>query len=598
VRVTATAEAAWEGRLTVSVRRPARDPWWLIPGLFYGENRPADSFRLYPRYAPGPPDAATLTSDRWSFRADRAPTVAVFAWGDEGAVALAAAEMTAAGRTGLGFAGRDGTAEIHLRFPYREEPWTYYGDAEARPALAETLRLAAGDTVAFACDVFDLGPDRHGYADVLRLLHAEAAPSHPLAPWMDASQAAELTAYGLHRWHYQPDPGVLIETAAFDRAVDGDRLDRQAMHVGWISGLPWAYALARHARRVGHADYLRAATAVIDFCCADLSPSGTFWGVWHRDGGWRGSWTPLPGGLHARTLGEAAVFLIRAWQEERAAGRDHPAWRDAIVSNLAHMVGRQRPDGNLGAIHHLATGEVLKWEGAAGLIWTTAFVEAAEAADALDLAAAGLSAETLRRAAERAGGHYARFVLAEHINGAPEDVDLAPTSEDGFTAVMAYTALARHFGEPRWLDLAQRAAEWMLTFRYSYNVAFEPHTLLGQYGFASRGADQASVSNQHLGSYGLICAAETAELAELLGAAWPLERTEEIFACFRQFIARQDGDFNAHRGMVTERYYQTACFAPKGTILTLSHAWCLGVQLLAAEQSLDGWRRLASPVHP
>jgi len=40
--------------------------------------------------------------------------------------------------------------------------------------------------------------------------------------------------------------------------------------------------------------------------------------------------------------------------------------------------------------------------------------------------------------------------------------------------------------------------------------------------------------------------------------------------------------------MVSERYYQTACFQPKGMLLTLSHAWSVGVTLLACEQTLAG----------
>jgi hypothetical protein len=51
-------------------------------------------------------------------------------------------------------------------------------------------------------------------------------------------------------------------------------------------------------------------------------------------------------------------------------------------------------------------------------------------------------------------------------------------------------------------------------------------------------------------------------------------------------VAREDGDFNAYKGMVSERYYQTECFQPKGMLLTLSHAWCVGVLLLACEQTL------------
>jgi hypothetical protein len=37
---------------------------------------------------------------------------------------------------------------------------------------------------------------------------------------------------------------------------------------------------------------------------------------------------------------------------------------------------------------------------------------------------------------------------------------------------------------------------------------------------------------------------------------------------------------------VTERYYQTDCFAAKGMLGTLSHAWSIGVLLYACEELL------------
>ena len=76
-------------------------------------------------------------------------------------------------------------------------------------------------------------------------------------------------------------------------------------------------------------------------------------------------------------------------------------------------------------------------------------------------------------------------------------------------------------------------------------------------------------------------------LARATGDSYYLERTRENLACFRQFIAREDGDFNAWRGMASERYYQTDCFAAKGMLLTLSHAWSVGILLYACEAALE-----------
>ncbi|NDL60500.1 hypothetical protein [Phytoactinopolyspora mesophila] len=557
------------------------DPWWLIPGLFYGENRPEACDRRFPRFEVGANDPDGMVSDHWSFRSDRAATPAVFVWNDHDGVVLLTSETFACGLTGVGFSHSGQTATAHVVYPYREAPVTYYGSAEPRPPERGRYVWQPGETVRLNASAGRIGADRHGYARVLREVYEQARHTHVVQPWMPIAEAADVAGEGLVRWHYDPDPGVLLETVGFDREVsgqDGLRVDRQAMHVGWISGIPWAYALLAHARRAGVAsdDQRSAAMKVIDFICANLSPSGTFWGTWYRSKGWSQSWTPLKGGLHARTLGEATLFLVRALELGDDVRSARPVWVSAARSNLDVIRARQRADGNLGSVHHAEDGRVLSWAGASGLTWVAALAEA----DRFDDDGGYLAA------AVRAGEYYAQFVDREFIHGAPEDVDLAPTSEDGYAAVMAYVALHRRTGEDRWLDLARRAADWMLTFRYTYNVDFSERSMLGAYRFASRGADQASPSNQHLHAYGLICTKEMLELSQASGDPHYRARAEEALACFRQLVAREDGEVNSYRGMITERYYQTSCFQPKGMLLTLSHAWSAGVLLLGCEQML------------
>jgi hypothetical protein len=231
------------------------------------------------------------------------------------------------------------------------------------------------------------------------------------------------------------------------------------------------------------------------------------------------------------------------------AGRE-----EAARSNLGAVLRAQRADGALPAALHLDTGAAVAWEGTAGMSWIPALVEAGHV-----------------DAARGAGAYYAGF---DTWFGAPEDVDLAPTSEDGYAAVMAFAALED------W-ENARRAADWTLTFRYSYDVDFPAGTTLGDYAFKTRGADQASPANQHLHAFGLICLPEMLRLGEPYATS-----ARQHLECFRQFIARRDGDFGAQRGMAAERYLQTDCFGPKGTLQPLSHAWSIGVLLYACEEVL------------
>ena len=163
---------------------------------------------------------------------------------------------------------------------------------------------------------------------------------------------------------------------------------------------------------------------------------------------------------------------------------------------------------------------------------------------------------------------------------------------------MAYVALAREATDDadraRWLDLAVRAAEWTMTFRYAYDVTFPTRSLLARHGYRSRGMDQASVANQHLHVYGLICVPELAWLGLETDDPWLVARTRDHLVAARQLLVREDGELNGRRGMLPERIYQTDCFGPKGGIGMLSHAWCLGL-LLGACEAARGIPALADP---
>ncbi len=538
-RATWTGDEPIDASIRVEVVLAAvDDPRWLVPGVFYGENRPAHCTRLYPRWTPDAQSLDRMESSTWSFRSDRCATPSVFTDG----AALVTGETSPLGPTGVGFEQRDGSRRIWLDFPYREEPLRYDGSEVPAPPDVRTYRWQPGEQVELAFEVLDHGDHRRV---MRRLVRPALDPA-----WVGIEEAAGLAASGLLRWHYKPDPPRLIETAAFDRDAFGSQGDRDHMHVSWVSGAPYAYALLRHGHRLRDARCVAAAESVLDHIAANLTPGGTYWAQWTAGDGWTTGWHPDPHRLHARTLADATLFMLRA------GGR----WHASARSNIAVALRTQRGDGALPSAHHVETGEAVSFDGTAGLSWVPALAAAGE----LD-------------AARRGAAYYAQF---DHWQGAPEDVDLAPSSEDAYAALMAFVAVED------W-ETATRAADWLLTFRYSYDVLFDERTLLGRYGFRTRGADTASPANQHLHAFGLICLRELVRLAEETGDDVYRLTAQQNLACFRQFIAREDGDFDAYRGMASERYYQTNCFQAKGMLLTLSHAWSVGALLLGCEDALE-----------
>jgi hypothetical protein len=208
VRIRHDGDAAVDARVRIETPVPATHPHWLIPGLFYGDNRDPACLRLYPRYSPGESDADSLTADHWAFRADRAATPAVFGWGPIGGVALEVDADTPLGLSGVGLgAGPDHPASIWVSLPYREEPFSYVGEPRGVRPLAESHRWEPGEAHELRVGLWSLPADRTSYAPVLRRLRSrERAAMPPVEPWVDIAEAAELTAYGLWRWHYRRIP--------------------------------------------------------------------------------------------------------------------------------------------------------------------------------------------------------------------------------------------------------------------------------------------------------------------------------------------------------------------------------------------------------
>ena len=614
VSLTVTLEAASasdpvDAALSIAVRLPADgDPDWLVPAVFYGENRPAGGDSRYPRWIPDQEldDVAVSDADRgdpfasreWWLRADRTAIPAVLATGGGLRVALATTEWSVVGPAGVGFGtvdaadGRGAQREIRLSFPYREEPVVYDGGAAAQPADRPTHRWRPGDTATLDFRIAVVAGGPRATAAILRALHGWLAAGSPLASTADAQALAVLAADGLLEWHDRSAGGLLIETAAFDRdaadptnVVPGDRL---AMHVAWLSGAPAAAALLSHGLRTGRSRSIAAARRVLDAIAANLAPCGTFWGQWTAADGWGKGWTPGPDALHVRTIGEATLFMVRA----AALDPQHaPRWRSSVASNLAFVAARQRGDGAVPSSWNGRTGAALAWTGTAGLAWVPAFVEGARL----------LGDDRLLDCARALAGHHAADVEAGRLSGAPEDVHAGPTSEDGYVAVMAYVSLAAAATDraerARWTELARVAADWMLSFRFSYNVTFPAGTLLDRIGFRTRGADLASPANQHLHGYGLICTRELLDLSRLTGDDHYRDRAREAYAAMAQGIARSDGDLGgARRGMAPERFFQTRYDGSKGEIGRLSHAWCLGLLLLAAEVAIEQPELVTEPI--
>lgn len=566
------AETAWDVFWDVQLKKAQP----FVPGIFYGENRP-DGKGSYPRWSPVDEDDPA-SSPVWRFRTDRTMTPFAMLRNTDTAAAVSTPVSFSHGESGLGFGSDGRISHLSLHFPWREEPVSpaLFGPDGSRPRSRSFVVLPS-ETVEFS---FEACVTDDGWRSLLRDMYKDDPDD--LQPWISGGEAAELAADGLMQWHFSRDPATLYETAGFDRYFrpDPTQLDRPDMHIAWVSGAPYALALARYGTRTGRNDLAQAGLSVLDRIAEEgIAPAGMFYPRWTREDGWTHGWNagrPAAPYAQSRTIAEATWFYIIGLHSRAPwitpARRD--LWCRAVESNLDFALKIQRDDGSFGTYYHLETGNVEEWEGAGGLSWIPALLDAHRTTRADGLPFPNSAA--YREAAVKAGRYYAQSIRNESLFGAPEDVPYGVTSEDGYNALIAMLNLYEEEGDEEWLELSRHAADYMLSFRMSYNTPFSPYTLLGQYDFRTKGGDIASPSNQHLHNYGLICLPELLRLWRITRDDFYFARARDHLFCFRQFIAREDGDFNARRGMVPEQWFHTDWTHPKGYILPLAHAWCAG----------------------
>ncbi len=549
------------------------DPRWMVPGFFYGDNKPKGCTRIYPAFSEINRDLRKMSSSYWAIRSDRASmplicswTYGCFSWiTSEGVFGRTRELPRGVGMSGLYFGSEDGQPTLGFEYPYREAPAKFSFCHDDRTEPEDTYVLLPEGTpmrvsLSFGMEI----PDVHGYGRVVRTIYNERKAEHPLRPKMPPEAAEHAAHRGLLRWHYDSRHASIFESATFDRHFGrkGQYSERSHMHAGWLSGGLPAFVLLSAGRESNHADSVTAGTAVFNKLTSQLSPAGTIFPVWTEEHGWSCSFGPEEGTAHSRTIAEAIIFTLKALGLEMRHDHAHHQWYEASISSLNYAMGAQREDGAFPAYYDLTTGRPTSFDGCGGLPWVAAMA----------MGATLLQKRHFREVAKRGGEYYGEMVRNELLCGTVEDQPMVPTVDDCHWALISFMALYEMDRDLRWLDLARRAADLAMTWRSSYNVSFGDSTILGRYDFRTRGGDISSVAAPVLGCAGLISYRELLKLSALTGDDYYRQRAEDSRAFVSQLVAREDGDLNARAGMAATQVFHTDWWQPKGIVLSLSGA--------------------------
>lgn len=561
------------------------DPRWLIPGMFYNENRVRDCQRIYPAWSEIQRDPARFLTNHWNFRSDRASMPVVFCmtyvltafmFTDE-VFGVSDDRPRGQGITAIGMSAEEGYPQISIHAPYLEDPVKFSYCHEHKTQSEETfVRLDKNEPLRLRAILglrkYDEGAHQV-WDPIFRELQQEMWMGHAQRPKLGSVEAERLALKGLTRWHLDEKNGMIHETSAFDKHYGrmGQNWERTHMHCGWMSGALPAYALLWNGRDSLNGEYVQAATAIFDKMTSELAPCGTLWPVLTLEDGFQPGLGPEDGLAHSRTIAEAVLFLLRAYRLELAANTSRKQWFDAIRSNLNFILSKQREDGAFPSYWNVDDGKPLNHAGASGMCWIGPLV-------AFNTV---VSSDVYRKAALKAAEHYAEFIENDFLYGCVEDLPLVPTVDDCHWAVISYMQLYEADRSERWLELARRAANLAATWRMTYNSRFQPFTMLARAEFQTRGGDISSAAAPTLVPSGLVSLGEMRKLSALTGDKYYDQRALEGRLYASQLLARVDGEFNARGGHAVHQVFHTDWWQPKGMVLSQGHAITCGLVLYA-----------------
>ncbi|MGF1571636.1 MAG: hypothetical protein ACFCU1_01025 [Sumerlaeia bacterium] len=551
------------------------DPKWLIPGLFYNQNKAKGCDQKYPSYSEIQRDIGKFISNHWNFRSDRAALPVIFCTtysmmafiSTDDRVAVSEDYPQGRGIASLGISGEEGSPVLSVHAPYIEDPVKFSFCHENKSEPEQTyIELRQNQPLIVACQIgFSPLPERGvAWHKPYRALYAERISALQVLPRMESEEAERLAMDGIIRWHFDRERTLLHETCAFDRRFGrhGANYEADEMHVGWTSGVMPAYTMLWYGRNKKVPDCVYSAQAILNRLTNELTPCGTLWPLFTVDGPEPG-FGPADNLAHSRTIAEAIFFLIRSFRLELQNATLQPKWYWAIQSNLAFAIKNQRDDGAFPSYWNIDTGEVYDYNGSSGLVWVAAMA----AYNHFD------STDRFYESATRAAEYYLHFLEEDFLHGSQEDQPLVPTCDDCHFAVIAFMLLYETSGDIRWLDACEQAANLALTFRMAYNSSFSPFSMLGQNNFKTVGGDIGSVSQPSLTIRGLISYGEFKKLSALTGDPYYEQRAAESRVFATQMLARSDGEYNARLGMAIGEVFHTDWLQPKGMISTLGHIW-------------------------
>lgn len=276
--------------------------------------------------------------------------------------------------------------------------------------------------------------------------------------------------------------------------------------------LEGALIFAKAAKELGNEKYLDVAERIGDFFLAGALPNGL-----HRDsyslkdgrwGGYMGVGTPedLVKGVNTRCNGEVMVNYLKLYKLLKDAGRQKDKFLDLVKRNADFYIEHQlkgKEGGSFGRWWDVS-GRPLNTLGTNGAYIIILLVELEKITGKRD---------DIDEALKKAGSYYASLVDNNYFYADTLDADCVD-KEAGCALLRAFLDLYERSSDELYLRYARLCAGFILSWMFTYNVAFNPGSPAGKRDFKTLGMTAVSVAHHHLDFYGLSIAYDFLRLWE------------------------------------------------------------------------------------
>ncbi len=507
---------------------------WIVPAVMYDRNVMGTG-----RYPRGGVEAG------WSFREDRmpVPSCSILHDGSNWQTVFARPSPDGSVLSSVKTFLRESRPAFEIRIPFSEEPRTYTEKGIIIGGLsAPTHKLFRVRKVPFEYTrTFYIAYGRCAHVSEIYMRLTELA----LEEFADTGAGAEadwseIAALKLNHLRY-----LLIDDGQMTAVKMGrgnglfQSFYEYAAGSFLVRGLEAATIFARAGKELGNNKYTDIAERMGNFFLAGALANGL-----HRDcyslkekrwGGYLGVGTPpeLQGGANTRCNGEVMVNYLRLYRLLKGAGRERPDFLEPAAKNAAFYIGRQLVGDEEGSFGRWwdVTGQPLNVLGTNGAYIISLLIELEKTVG---------KREDIDRALEKAGKHYASLVDRSAFFGDTLDADCVD-KEAGVSLLRAFLDLYEWTHEESYLKYARLCAGYVLSWTYTYNIAFDPRSPLGRRDFRTLGMTSVSVAHHHLDFYGLSIAYDLLRLWQCSGEElWKRCALNMIGACSQLVSSPRD----------------------------------------------------------